>query len=550
MAPAAPRRPAPGDGDRPAVRDHRRRRGAPPRAGEPGRRDGAARGGDDGPGPAPRRRPDARLRPAQAAPARLVRGRPRPPARRRARSVLRQRRHEGLRRRRRRLLRSAKAYARRLPKRAAYHSLAGPRASRQALLRGHVEVNHVEKPHPRRRARRAARDPGAGRLVHAVAGGRSAAGRRLRLCHPDRRGRLDLSARARPARPGARPRAAGEDGVRRGGRRRPGLGAGDARPGRSPGREAGLRHQLRLPRAGAARRRRVSGGEVRARRRLQERAQPRHLRRPLLRGALARRLAGRAGEPERGRRLCRRLSGARGRAGHQRLHPRHARGEPEGEGAGAVAQHLVRPGQGARRRADADRPGRRRADPPQRLAGGGADRAGQLPHQGRTGRSLPERHARVRARCPDRRDRAPLGRLLHPRRRERARGHLEGRADVGRHRRRHGRHRRARSGPAGPRAQRRAEPAGRDRRRQPQALCRAAARQRGRSAPGERQPRRRADQDHGLVRRGRGRNGAEGARSPARPRAQAGFRPLPGPAGSPTFPGEPPRPQPNLRETR
>ena len=96
-----------------------------------------------------------------------------------------------------------------------------------------------------------------------------------------------------------------------GGRRGPGLGAGDARPGRGPGCDAGLRHQLRLPRAGAARRGRVSGGEVRARRRLQERAQPRHLRRPLLRGALAGRLAGRAGEPERRRRLRRRLSRCR-----------------------------------------------------------------------------------------------------------------------------------------------------------------------------------------------------------------------------------------------
>ena len=333
-----------------------------------------------------------------------------------------------------------------------------------------------------------------GASILALARRRSAAGRRLRLCQPDRRGRLDLPARARPARPRARPRAAGEDGVRRGGRRRPGLGAGDARPGRGPGREAGLRHQLRLPRPGAARRRRVPGGEVRACRRLQERAQPRHLRRPLLRGALAGRLAGRAGEPERRGRLRRRLSGARGGAGHQRLHPRHARRQAEGAGAGALAQHLVRPGPGARRRPGADRPGRRRADPPQRLAGGGADGAGQLPHQGRARRALPERHARVRARCAARGDRAPLGRLLHPRRRERARRHLEGRADLGRHRQRHGRHRRRRPGAAGGGSQRRAAPAGGDRRRHAQALRRAAARQRRRRAAGERQPRRCADQ--------------------------------------------------------
>ena len=64
---------------------------------------------------------------------------------------------------------------------------------------------------------------------------RAAAGRRLRLRHADRRGRLDLPARARPARAGARARAAGEDDRRRVGRRGRRRRARDARPGRAQG---------------------------------------------------------------------------------------------------------------------------------------------------------------------------------------------------------------------------------------------------------------------------------------------------------------------------
>ena len=87
----------------------------------------------------------------------------------------------------------------------------------------------------------------------------------------------------------------------------------------------------------------------------------------------------------------------------------------------------------------------------------------------------------LRARGAARGDRASLGRLLHPRRRERARRHLEARADLGRHRQRHGRHRRRRPGPARGDPARPAEPAGGDRRRHAQALRRAAARQRRQS---------------------------------------------------------------------
>ena len=170
-------------------------------------------------GPPPRRGADACLRAPQAAPAPFVRKRPRRPARGRARSVLRQHRHARFRRGRGGVLRQKEALVRRPLSRPPI--IPGRRVPpRPALLhRGHVEVNHVEKPHPRRRAR-AARDPGARRLPRPRPRRRSAAGRRLRLRHADRRGRLDLPARARPARPRACPRAAGEDDGRRGGRRR------------------------------------------------------------------------------------------------------------------------------------------------------------------------------------------------------------------------------------------------------------------------------------------------------------------------------------------
>ena len=179
-----------------------------------------------------------------------------------------------------------------------------------------------------------------GRAATGIDAGRrqGAAGRRLRLRDAGRRGRLDLPARARPARDGARPRRARQDDRGRVGRRGRRRRARHARPGRAAGRDARLRDQLRLPRAGAARRRRVPARPLRARRRLQERAQPRHLRRPLLRGALAGRLARRANEQERRRRLRRRLPGARGRAGHQCVRARHARRQPERDGARGLAR--------------------------------------------------------------------------------------------------------------------------------------------------------------------------------------------------------------------
>ena len=92
------------------------------------------------------------------------------------------------------------------------------------------------------------------------------------------------------------------------------------------------------------------------------------------------------------------------------------------------------PAQGARCGAVADRPGRRRAHPPQRLAAVAQAAQASFRSEGRARRALPERHARLRARCAARGDRAPLGRLLHPRRRKRDRRHLAAGAGVGRHR--------------------------------------------------------------------------------------------------------------------
>ena len=92
---------------------------------------------------------------------------------------------------------------------------------------------------------------------------------------------------------------------------------------------------------------------------------------------------------------------------------------------------------------------------------------------------------------------------------------------------------------------RRAAPARGDRRRHAQALRRAAARQRRQRAPGERQPRRRADQGDGLVRRGRGRDGAEGALSRRRRARKQGFARCPARPRGPTVPGEPHRPRAN-----
>ena len=136
---------------------------------------------------------------------------------------------------------------------------AGAPERRTLSATGHVEVNHVEKPHPRRRAR-AARDPGARRLTA------------LRRAPPSRRWSSASSTSARSARP-AGPTSTSSAGARWSARSAPRVktvvvesvaeGADAERVMRDlvarAGREAGLRDQLRLPRAGAARRRRVSG---------------------------------------------------------------------------------------------------------------------------------------------------------------------------------------------------------------------------------------------------------------------------------------------------
>ena len=74
------------------------------------------------------------------------------------------------------------------------------------------------------------------------------------------------------------------------------------------------------------------------------------------------------------RRLHRLVPDSRSGDGHRRLHARRAVGQPGLQGQDRLGEHLVRPGQGRRRRQDADRPGRRRHRPAHRLAGADADR--------------------------------------------------------------------------------------------------------------------------------------------------------------------------------
>ena len=218
-----------------------------------------------------------------------------------------------------------------------------------------------------------------------------------------------------------------------------------ARPGRAAGRDARLRDQLRLPRAGAARRRRVSrtrrfehaGGYKSAANLATYDA--RYYEARWLAGWLAGRTSrsGVAGYVA-GFPVPEVVQGINAFALGMRA------ANPKRDGARGLAEHLVRPGEGARRGAVADRPGRRRAHPPQRVAGGRAGGAGELSLARRPRRFVSERHARLRARRAAGGDRPPLGRLLHARRRARARRQLARGAGVGRHRQRHGRHRRRR----------------------------------------------------------------------------------------------------------
>ena len=141
-----------------------------------------------------------------------------------------------------------------------------------------------------------------------------------------------LSARPRAARDAAGARRQGDDALRRiraRGRRRRARHARPRRAGRAPIFATSFGYLEPALRVAAD----FPEHDLRALRRLQERAQPRHLQRALLRGPLPRRAGGGQHDAQRHRRLRRRLSGARGDPGHQCLRARHARGEPEGAGA-------------------------------------------------------------------------------------------------------------------------------------------------------------------------------------------------------------------------
>ena len=174
-----------------------------------------------------------------------------------------------------------------------------------------------------------------------------AARRRLRLRHAGRRGRLDLPARARPARDGACARRA-----------RRTIAVESVAEGPDAERvmrdlvaqqgatlvfatsfgylEPALRVAAEFPQA----RFEHAGGYKSAPNLATYDARYYEAR------WLAGWLAGRD-QQERRRRLRRRLSGARGRAGHQRVRARHARRQPEGDGARRLAEHLVRSGAGS-----------------------------------------------------------------------------------------------------------------------------------------------------------------------------------------------------------
>ena len=228
------------------------------------------------------------------------------------------------------------------PARGSRHNRRPPRARRgDDFSRAMSRSTMLQKPHPRRLRARVLVACALGRaFTLGASAGRSqgAAGRRLRLRDADRRGRLDVPARARPARDGARARRA------RAGRspssrspKAPTPSACCATWSRSRARSSSSRPasatSSRRCASPPSSRRRASSTPAATRR-----AQPRHLRRALLRGALARRLARRSHEQERRRRLRRRLPGARGRAGHQRVRARHAGGESEGDGARRLAR--------------------------------------------------------------------------------------------------------------------------------------------------------------------------------------------------------------------
>ena len=100
--------------------------------------------------------------------------------------------------------------------------------------------------------------------------------------------------------------------------------------------------------------RHVPQGRLRARDRLQDVEERRHLQRALLRGPLSRGHRRRQDVEDGRRRLRRRVSDPRSRHGHQRVRARHAQRQPEGRGEGHLGQLVVRPGQGERSGEHAD----------------------------------------------------------------------------------------------------------------------------------------------------------------------------------------------------
>ena len=85
-------------------------------------------------------------------------------------------------------------------------------------------------------------------------------------------------------------------------------------------------------------------------------------------------------------------------------------GQSQHQGQDHLGEHLVRSGQGSRRRQGAGRPGRRRADAAHRLAGRHAGRRSSGTLRLRPGL----RHDQVRAEGPAHLDHRQLGALLHP----------------------------------------------------------------------------------------------------------------------------------------
>ena len=136
-----------------------------------------------------------------------------------------------------------------------------------------------------------------------------------------------------------------------------------------------LHHLVRLHGPDDQGRQEVPERDVRARDRLQARAQRLDLRRQVLRGALRDGPDRRQDDQVQHDRLHRLVPDPRGRLRHRRVRARPADHQSQRQDQDRLGQHLVRSGQGSRRRQGADRSGRRHPDPAHRLgraaAGGG-----------------------------------------------------------------------------------------------------------------------------------------------------------------------------------